>query len=159
MSPVWPKHWRAFDELFFSPWIMRAWIVQEAVVHDDTRILYAGGTVPWEGFMQTMNLARTPNVQWALWCLDDSYMMNGHHGSAAKSLLDICTLRDAKAVSQQQTVIELLILTRVQFATNPRDKVYSVLGLAKDSNQYPPPDYTKSVERVFTETAIGVLQT
>jgi hypothetical protein len=41
-------------------------------------------------------------------------------------------------------------------ATDPRDKIYGLLGLASDYNQYPPPDYIKPVEQVYIEFAEAV---
>lgn len=50
------------------------------------------------------------------------------------------------------TLYSLLDRTRRRKCTNPRDKIYSLLGIV-DCGASISPDYSKSVEEVFTDTA------
>ncbi|KAL1890894.1 hypothetical protein Sste5346_008035, partial [Sporothrix stenoceras] len=39
-------------------------------------------------------------------------------------------------------------------ASNPHDKIYAFMGVAKDTDNYDPPDYAKRVEDVYINFAM-----
>jgi hypothetical protein len=51
------------------------------------------------------------------------------------------------------TFADLLIRTDAFEASDERDKLYALLGLASDATQYPPADYTKPFSRVYHDFA------
>jgi len=56
------------------------------------------------------------------------------------------------------TLRDLLTENRSKFATDPRDKVFALLGLAEDSTESRfQPDYSKSVQEVYKETTKEVI--
>jgi hypothetical protein len=48
-------------------------------------------------------------------------------------------------------LIELVCNLKLQQSTDPRDKIFAVLGLAGDIGDYFQPDYSKSVEQVYVD--------
>lgn len=67
------------------------------------------------------------------------------------------TLRIYGRVGNALPLIEMVCNLKLQQSTDPRDKIFAVLGLAGDSNEYFQPDYTKSVEEVYVDFAICFL--
>ena len=58
---------------------------------------------------------------------------------------------------QATTVLINIRTTRMQSLTDARDKVCSVLRLARDTHCYPTPDYRNTVEQVYADTARNVV--
>jgi hypothetical protein len=55
------------------------------------------------------------------------------------------------------TLLQALIASRYSLATDPRDKVYALLGLTRDGNDLVPmPSYTESVEKLFRRSSLAI---
>jgi hypothetical protein len=67
---------------------------------------------------------------------------------------------DHASKTSPSNLYRLLCMSRHAIATDPRDKIYGLLGISKANSDRPMmPDYTKSVQKVFTEaTVISVLE-
>jgi hypothetical protein len=60
---------------------------------------------------------------------------------------------------KQLTLMELLQLCHSLKSTDPRDKVFALLGLATDGDRLIRADYTISVKELYIHTAVQILQT
>lgn len=60
------------------------------------------------------------------------------------------------STNPNSTLLSLMRRFRNQLATDPRDKIYGLLGLAIDRDIYPRPDYAKSYERLYKEVAHAI---
>ncbi|KAI1100557.1 HET-domain-containing protein [Jackrogersella minutella] len=66
---------------------------------------------------------------------------------------------EARRGGPRMTLLQALIRSRYSLATNPRDKIYALLNLARDGNDLvPTPTYTEPVEEVFRELTMVFLQ-
>ncbi|OTA55799.1 HET-domain-containing protein [Hypoxylon sp. EC38] len=64
----------------------------------------------------------------------------------------------ARRGALRMTLLQALIRSRYSLATNPRDKVYALLNLARDGNDLvPTPTYTEPIEEVFKELTMTFL--
>lgn len=58
--------------------------------------------------------------------------------------------------------LSIIAASNSLIATNPRDKIYALLGLVSefqdDDVSKPVPDYTKPIEHVFIEATYSVMQ-
>lgn len=62
-------------------------------------------------------------------------------------------------LSESPSIDHVFNLARRSQATDPRDKVYGMLGLANEKiASFIKPDYSKSVEQVYTEFAVGLIR-
>lgn len=65
---------------------------------------------------------------------------------------------EARRGALRMTLLQALIRSRYSLATNPRDKVYALLNLARDGNDLvPTPTYTEPIEEVFKELTMTFL--
>src|SRR2546421_136465 len=55
-------------------------------------------------------------------------------------------------------MLELLRQSRGMMASDQRDKVFALTGLAEDASIFPDPDYSKSVEEIYVETAESIVR-
>ncbi|KAI4869910.1 heterokaryon incompatibility protein-domain-containing protein [Hypoxylon rubiginosum] len=66
---------------------------------------------------------------------------------------------DAQRGGLRMTLLEALLRSRYSLATNPRDKIYALLGLTRDGQDLvPTPTYTESLEEVFRQLSMAFLR-
>jgi hypothetical protein len=163
----------ACDEFFARPWWSRTWILQEAI-HSRGVAVHVGDLepMPIEHLCQmAARYQRFTNIrlghfdhratkEWsnASWFPDSAANLAlwlRIRGTARSTADTIITLRkkyieegEAAAVK----LLKLLLQLRGQQATDPRDKVYGLLGLS--ANEYAiEPDYSLSKEVLYTKLA------
>lgn len=81
------------------------------------------------------------------------------HNIANTNLATIQYLEDRRlSKGHISAVYPMLVRTRTSLATDPRDKLYSILGLIDDSDDpLLQPDYTMSADEVFTRLSISIV--
>jgi len=147
--------WEALDNLLARPWWSRTWVVQE-VWHSANALLQCGGTtLKWktvekamcyqEGW-DDMGCLVKKTSRWQLWdTLKRRYGLAVH--ISQKRLLG-------------SKLSDLLWNMWDREATDPRDKVFAVLGLVGEEYAEPLPciDYSKPMGRIYRETAASVIR-
>jgi hypothetical protein len=158
-----PKHnpaiIKALSAFFLRPWFTRVWVLQEVAVSTKASILCGKRALPWN------------ELCYASWFLHEKAVTHrnsglGSVGSYVVVLLGMfMTKRNLPSEFSQFNGNLLSLLSTFQYcdATNPRDKIYALLGLAWDypakssttSPEVPTftPDYTDSVAQVYTDFA------
>ena len=153
------------SQLLRRPWFKRVWVVQEVTLaRPDAPILHMGlSHCSWNKLVTFVQLFN--NTQNNL-PLNSAY---GHAFMRARHSLGFSGIN--KLISQRQDFWSaghpkpqppwLLWYENAQFeATNPRDKVYGILGMAPPhlAANYPI-DYKKSVAQVYLDATVSVLTT
>ena len=139
--------WQAFADLFQRPWFERLWIWQEAyLARKDSLVQCGNDTVDWPTFRRTVRrlywaVVRSPSqfsTKFKSWIDHVDHLVSNHTGISFNRWIAVAN----KAL-----------------CTNPRDRVYGLLGLA------PPgyanaikPDYNLSVEEVYRSAVIAELE-
>ena len=138
--------WDAMKSLFERPWFSRMWIIQEVVLGPDALVMLGGYRVSWKLVIESgraylkLDLVGVTRYR-------DMTISKDLEKSAA-TCMGIVTLKD-------RSLINLLYSFRHCYSSDPRDKVYALLGLANDqgTHQMASVDYSKSVEAVYLECA------
>ncbi|KAK0614716.1 heterokaryon incompatibility protein-domain-containing protein [Immersiella caudata] len=146
--------WDALDDLLARPWWSRTWVVQE-VWHSQNAIIQCGGAMlKWKTFEKAMDYQEgwddvgclvKGTSRWAYWdALKRRYGLAIH--ISKRRLLG-------------SKLSDLLWNMWDREATDPRDKVFAVLGLVGDENieTQLQPDYTKSMNQVYREAAASII--
>ncbi|CAO2651432.1 Nn.00g040020.m01.CDS01 [Neocucurbitaria sp. VM-36] len=138
---------KGLRSLLRRPWFKRLWVVQELVLAGPQAPVLRSGFVscPWERFAISIEALRD---------LPKDFEFESAPQKFAFRVL-ILTMN----YRTPATLPTLLISTRQLQATDPRDKVYGVLGIA--STGLAPGravDYKKSMEEVFFDATITVIQ-
>jgi hypothetical protein len=118
----------AIKDLLSRPWFHRMWVVQELSVSTEAVLAYGSSYVDW-------NLL-SDSVAVLIHCTElvESAMI-WEHAFARMATMDLCRRRRRstyKLRGGSATINGLIHDFRDFEATDPRDKVYSLLGLAKD---------------------------
>lgn len=146
--------WTALDTFLRRAWFSRAWVVQEVWRASKVAIRCGHTFLDWSVFRNAMQYIQT----WDEWKVDRS----SHHLTMGS--LEGLKRRYSLAlhISKPRVggrLMSLLFNTWDLAATDPRDKVFSMLGLAnlhvKNSLQV---DYTKPIHDVYKECAAFIIQ-
>jgi hypothetical protein len=128
--------------LLLRDWFNRVWIIQEITLAKDAILLCGNWEIPWTRLLEAFE------------ALENNLL-------AGKNIVDIginrlerlCWSRDNVSSA---TLAELLFRHRGSGASNSRDHVYALVGLATDVQDFEI-DYTKSVSQVYIDTAGQIL--
>ena len=163
MPSITPR-WRALARLLKQEYFSRAWIVQEIAAGKDVQLYLGGVYMPWSVFaMAVISLQRPDKI---------ALLSKGQNEPGSSELLQfhfvivLHALRQEPGVSltgnirshAELTRLESILYMTVDFkASDERDKVFAVMGLANDLDatrqDLPLPDYSRSTEQVFEDIA------
>ncbi|KAL6803366.1 heterokaryon incompatibility domain-containing protein [Trichoderma sp. SZMC 28013] len=145
----------AFFRLLSRPWFSRCWVIQEVCLAEEASVQCGKKSIGWLEFY----------VGWTISIIMGTKGLEGRPDRIFRSGLILMMLVQGKmsnADSTQQGVDFLWLLRKVLplDATDPRDKVYSILSLIKgdrDRDCSIMPDYTLSVEECYKKTAMALM--
>jgi hypothetical protein len=120
------------------PWFNRVWVLQEVAVADCALAICGSKCVPWACFPAWW--ARNAAV------LEDSPVAPG-------------TLSYDPIAIKRSSLLQQLHDTRLSRATDPRDKVYALIGLLSPEDKMNVlVDYSESVASVYNRTAVAIMR-
>ncbi|KDN71775.1 putative heterokaryon incompatibility protein [Colletotrichum sublineola] len=135
--------WTALRWVLSRPWFTRVWCVQEIVLARASKVCIGSHSFDWvkvgiaASWLSEQSLASDYDVPPEL---------EGLNWDAAYSMFDTSDLSES-------SLLEVLDAFRDLNATNPRDKVYGLLGLVNNEALacFPGVDYKKSVAEVYAD--------
>ena len=126
--------WKALDALLWSQWFSRIWIIQEISLAREALFVSGSATCPWADvkraahFISDHSLTEVIDVDPSQILRLESMVETFRHGAS---------------------ILELAQLARASKATDPRDKIYGLLGPALDGHDFEP-DYLVNVQESYT---------
>ncbi|KAI0103385.1 HET domain-containing protein [Nemania sp. FL0031] len=151
MLPKWDhKLWWDLRRLFKLPWFTRTWIIQEvALSQEDPILLHGQHRYPWS------------RLGWASsWLRRNGYLRLAQIPNRLQNVDTISNIRRSRAPWRLDA---LLVTTSIKFhATDQRDKLYGLLGLAAESQNSTRmpllPNYELGVTEIYTKLAHFFIQ-
>jgi hypothetical protein len=168
LPPIESPCWGALYDLFSQPWFKRAWIMQEYMLSPKVLMLYGGVWNPSEFYVSIDDTFLPPrNDGYGLgmvlsgvrkqdpgqvWNVNSQFRCPASHSNL--SWMDVSR---RLLITKRGVIIHHLFSRGRQIqATDPRDYIYGILGLLKESEANNPdlqPDYHLTVSQTFTRTA------
>lgn len=164
------ENWEALTAFFGRAWFRRAWVVQEVVLASHLLILCGTMQMAWE----TLSRCSEFIVETFIWrylkfemSRFESVEVRTTRGTIRSASIGTISHLDALRRNLNSTPPwQIMFLGRGFEATDPRDHVFGFIGLMRQAqkaigsteNDLPAPDYSKSVESVFTELAAFILR-
>ncbi|KAK3670045.1 hypothetical protein LTR78_010076 [Recurvomyces mirabilis] len=163
-----PSHaiWQACYRLLQRPWFRRAWIVQEAAANDNTEAMMRGMALSWNalpaaiGFLAAImgtTYIKPVNLSGAVDADDPAHVEAWRteltQEFAQRLLGRMQDFQERLKNGAKIPLHQLLRDCRYTLAANPRDKIYSVLGLSDCAGRAPAPNYALSVQQVYHDYA------
>jgi len=146
---IWQKSWhdsnlsdryrRALEDLLQRPWFRRVWIIQEAANARTATIVCGRRSVSTKTFVRVTSMLKiTPR-------------------KSVQAVLDVLPgyLRKVSWWSGDRDLYTLIVKFAGSEATDPRDKIYALLGISSDAcdKQTFPPNYEKPFSDVLRDMA------
>lgn len=152
---------QTLTRIFERPWFCRVWVVQEFILARNDPMMYVGAfSIPWQAFLQQIIRhmgRRTPAVVAHFRTPDEPRLLYSWQFKRAMSnFLKLGRMR----FGEPRAFAENLHFTSSFKATDPRDKVFGILGL-----HHPPtdpvqvtPDYDKTISEVLIDTSMSMIK-
>lgn len=149
--------WETMLAIFSCGYFRRVWMVQEITLAVKPMILMSGCEAPWSSVVQSgsfmqFGIRTLPNNEVVNWLMD----LPGHYRKHTRGLNTMTVvqqrLRMAGLETQQEwSLLDLVRKTALLDCTDPRDRVYAVLGLLGWNKKETigtsiVPDYTAEVD-------------
>jgi hypothetical protein len=117
LPPPYAPEWRGFYAIFDVPYFTRVWVIQEVAVSSSVEVFCGSDSVSWNDLI------------WAvLTCI--AFRLGAVYDTTNSRLSLIINAAHTTAHSGQEwNMLDLLDEYRSSCATDPRDKVYALLGL------------------------------
>lgn len=123
------RAWRALYALFERPWFQRIWVIQELAVCPQATMLCGRHSIAWEKVEMANHMS-------------DRILAEG--------LSRLITERNDWQQGDREDLVHLLVKHLGAQATNPKDKLYALAGIAESLSEYGLEiDYAIGVEKVF----------
>ncbi|KAI1128267.1 heterokaryon incompatibility protein-domain-containing protein [Nemania abortiva] len=137
---------RALHAIYLREWWTRVWVIQEFLLAKECILCCGSWSIPWASFDAAYDFA------------EDLFTDNDAMGSRFRSQRRVLSLFKAELYKYPSNLAVMMALCAASKVSDPRDRVYAMLGLAIRGNEIVV-DYTKSVEQVYTEAMLLSMRT
>lgn len=135
------SEWTAICELLYRPWFRRVWIIQELLCARHALFVCGGDFLEANTFLTIINSMLEAGALWKIMSshANQSEAANGTKRAVLRQLEFMVQARYRSVNPLTMTdfrgnLLDYLSQTRWAEATNPRDKIYGILSLAKDAS-------------------------
>ena len=159
-----PSTWIALSELLRHPWFTRIWIVQEVAVARDILLIYGNGMLSWDvvHWIMRLYMSRPRSTLKSIpGCPTFSPTPDLSSRGIIPNVVKTSVINDARSliyIKRNWNLSEVMMSFVNYKATDPRDKVFALLGLVTDDLDIKEwIDYYETPEKVYTKTARYIL--
>lgn len=141
---------KAFSALLGREWFSRVWIIQEVAVSKRVALECGHWSISWDDFVSSIDYATTIIIP-GIWA----------NTTNCQRIFQLVAARASVSMKYEQSLLSLVSLYRNFNATDMRDKIYSLLGVAQESGMDAlliRPDYTTEASEVYRNFTISILQ-
>jgi len=148
-----PSKWRALGRILELPWWRRIWTLQEFVLAQSTS-LYCGLTRISEG-----TFARALSAIW--YCEPHSSLLHPSLWSRPWHRRRLRQWHHRGGYTENMSLVALMAYTSSYELSDPRDRIYGLLGLAKESDRaiIGRPTYLDQVEDIYVRHVDSFIRT
>ena len=152
--PQWnAKEWKAVVALLCRPWFGRAWVLQEVATASSTSIVCGREVISWEDYEAFIHRVTETEI-WRT--LLDGFLEESS-SILHRRLVGLLEIKQIYGKDGNLTSGDVLWRSRFFEATDPRDRIYALLGLCNDP-LWAPVDYSKNVSDVYRDVAISLIK-
>ncbi|KAJ8105661.1 hypothetical protein ONZ43_g7339 [Nemania bipapillata] len=154
-----PAHWQAVVRLFGRRWFKKAWVVQEVVLAQRTRVICGSYVFKWDDLIKLSHILATRN--WA-----NTFKGQSEDWDATllsyKNPAKLQAIQNDMRGRKDKVLLHALTRCRSFEAMKDHDKIYSVLSLAAqdqgESSELLYPNYDHKIARVYTDATGYILK-
>lgn len=145
--------WIALQKFLQRPWFTRIWVIQEMVLSVNTVVMCGRKTVKYDVLISVVwTLASRGLINFTyIRPKDPKDFAQFQPPAGVEGILATFSIAKHREARMPHSLQELLLFCRGFEATDNRDIIFALLGIASESgNHVLPPSYGSSVEEVFT---------
>ena len=153
------KGLRRLEDLMLREWFQRVWTVQEVVLAYRAKVYVGHLELPWNLFLKAAETFQEHKIC----CLVHKFQTRDgdreddfHFLMMSNRFFQISGLERFKC--GDSTLHNALFYFATRLATDPRDKVFSLLGFLKPENRLIRVDYAISVPDLYKNVAVAIMQ-
>jgi hypothetical protein len=146
--------WRAFNSMLERSWWVRVWMCQELALANNITFFCGSGLFSYHGLYSVIFNICQEHFDW----IDEALTAKGI--SLNKGRLDIIfDLLILWNSADQQDLLQVLWFTVDRLATDERDKIYGILGIASGAQRIvPEADYSITVSDLYKNVAEAMVR-
>ena len=138
---------RAFLRLLLKPYWTRVWIIQELAAASKITIFCGCYKLSWETLERFSRPTFTAGIDGT-----DSDELKARFQNLLQFRIDRLSIKPVR-------LLEALYRSRYALSTDPKDKIYGLLGLTHDGDVFiPEPNYSQSVEETYTDFSKALIE-
>lgn len=145
--------WLELGKLMSRPWFQRTWIIQEAVLSHQIIIMCGARYISWTDLCLFALCVIDSDLEQYLYSPGDSCGKDGFSESGCIRTINISAIKDYVKAVLRRTFLLGLVESRSAQCTDPRDKVFAIMGLTSTLVY---PDYSKDFIDIYAETAMEI---
>ncbi|KAF2692280.1 HET-domain-containing protein [Lentithecium fluviatile CBS 122367] len=155
--------WKSVHMFFQNRWFLRMWVLQEIVLARGATVTWGVYNIDWDIIGAAIHVIRSDQTLHTL--LESRTLQNAFFMEHLRTLHRPCYKKEKQEASgETRPFLHLLDIARSFDVTEPRDKVYGLLGFptrdaSLETNVFIVPDYGLAVSDVYTDVARKVLET
>lgn len=154
------RSWKAIRDLFLRAWWNRVWIYQEIVVSRKAMFICGGHILDCNQLLVAIfnwiYLSRPENFD--LFGNFELPILRGWISKIGPMLHHRMLRSTASKALKEYHLLNLVLLTRHKLATDPRDKIYALLGVDGVGDIAVMPDYTISTSTVYRNFTVNCIK-
>lgn len=157
--PTDDSFWKPLATMFSLPWFWRLWVIQEITLSSTAVAMWGSAEVAWRWIGMAAQTIRTHHYP----VLRDHGMQGVYNAYFMYFIQD--SLSPDNEDNTNMSFLRLLSLTRQFGCTDPRDRVYGLLGLPsidaepQDGLLFTEPNYNETEVDVYRKVAHRILET
>ncbi|KAI1131113.1 heterokaryon incompatibility protein-domain-containing protein [Nemania abortiva] len=140
--------WKVLLYIYASFWMRRTWIVQEVALPRKVDVLIGPVIMDWQSFSSVLYYVESLKVPG----------LSFGSLSSWKAFLALAVRRVLTQKRDFSPLSELLFEHRRGKATDARDRIFGLMGLAAEREEMPPADYEASLTRLFTNVTVNMFR-
>jgi hypothetical protein len=146
------EFWHAAGHFLRRPWFRRYWVIQEFVLGRQVQVVCGNWKLSWDTLwdvISTLIFLRGTEF------FSERYLQIAPTGYRVCHITNLTELRIRRhAIKESVKLLDLLEICRTSSASDPRDCVFSLLGLATEKDEPDlAPDYGEPVEETYLRFA------
>ncbi|KAI1194506.1 heterokaryon incompatibility protein-domain-containing protein [Nemania serpens] len=147
--PNWQDpRWKVLLYIYASFWMRRTWIVQEVALPRKVDVQIGPVIMDWQSLSAVLVYVESLKVAG----------LSFGSLSAWKTFLALGARRARTQKGNFSPLSELLFEHRRGKATDARDRIFGLMGLAAEREEMPPADYAASITSIFTDVTVDMFR-
>ncbi|KAF7897186.1 hypothetical protein EAF00_005414 [Botryotinia globosa] len=152
------KTWHALWRFLSHPWFTRLWIIQEVMLSNSPWIMSGEELLMWDEFSRAVNHLSTCGILQWLQLKFANVEDSSEVSDISQTVLGLASQREHyRSAGHGTQIFDNLVSTRGGQCYDPRDKIYGLLGVCSDADEFHVSYTDFTANQLYHDVAINSL--